>query len=104
MPRPDPFVSQPTAEALRRNEFGQQPRRQYGPLLSVTFPTAGATRQIAHGLGVVPTGHDVCWQTGAAYDIDMASWTADIALMTAPDANTQIGVQFYVSSDRADIV
>lgn len=105
MPGPERFIDDATAEALKRRETRlRQTRRQYGPVRVVDFPNAGAVRQVAHGLGVVATGYDVCWTTGAVYASSLTDWTAAVALLTAPVANTRARLQFYVDTERDDAV
>jgi hypothetical protein len=105
VPAPDRFVNQPTAEALQRREGAlRQTRRQYGPVVRVTFATADAPREVRHLLDALPTGYDVSWQTGAVYAARLADWTADIVWLTAPAANTEARVQFYVDVERDEIV
>lgn len=98
MPRRERFIAASTAEALHRQESDQRAPR-VGPVVSVVFDSAGVTRAIAHGLGVVPTGRDMRLQTGAVYDVTPERWTTDLTYLVAPVAPTFARLQFYADSD-----
>lgn len=70
--------------------------KRYGPLVTVTFPTANADRAVAHGLGVVPDGFEHARCTGAVYEVTWAEWTPVIALLRAPVAYTIAVGRFFV--------
>lgn len=95
MPRHSRFASTSTNEALARSEalFGSD--LVFGPLLRIDFPTAGAVRQVAHGLEVRPDGFLVARATGAVYQVQWTDWTADVALLQAPAAHTLVVGRFF---------
>lgn len=91
-----PYLDQPVSEALNQQEKELRPFwRTYARPVEVHFPAASATRQVAHGLGVVPSGFLVVLQTGALYSVTPERWTSDLALLTAPVANTRAVLVFY---------
>lgn len=93
----DRFVSPPVAEVLSRTESRQRAdgAKHYGPVVRVDFPAADANRAVAHGLAVVPDGFEHARCTGAVFEVDWTEWTADVALLRAPVANTIAVGRFY---------
>jgi hypothetical protein len=72
--------------------------RQEGPVLEVAFPKADTARDIAHGLGRVPTGVVVVLQSGGVVTATkVAEWTADLAYLSADTADTQARIYFIVT-------
>ena len=94
----DRFVPSAVQEILKRRDLRFDLARyieHVGSAVAVTFPQAGATVQVAHGLGVVPEGRHVILQTGAVYDVAIEKWTADLAFLVAPVAGTYARVIFF---------
>lgn len=105
MAQRDRFLDPQTAEAFKRAEQELRPYwRDYARPVDVHFAAAGATRQVAHGLGTVPTGYLVVMQTGALYAVTPERWTSDLALLQAPVANTRAVLVFYTLREEAIVV
>lgn len=105
MAQRDRFLDPQTAEAFKRAEQELRPFwRDYARPVEVHFPVAAATRQVAHGLGTVPTGYLIMLQTGALYAVTPERWTSDLALLQAPSANTRAVLMFYTIREEATVV
>jgi hypothetical protein len=92
----DRFLDPQVAEGFKRAEQELRPFwRTYARPVEVHFEVAGATRQVAHLLGTVPSGYLVTMQTGALYAVTPDRWTEDLALLQAPVANTRAVLTFY---------
>jgi hypothetical protein len=96
-----PFADAGTQVALDRAIAEARGRiRQEGPVLEVEFPIADTARDIAHGLGRVPTGVIVVLQSGGVVTAtDVARWTADLAYLAADTAHTRARLYFVVTED-----
>lgn len=96
MPPRSPYLDQNVSEALNQQEKELRPFwRNYARPVEIHFPAANDPRQVAHGLGVVPSGYLVVMQTGALYSLTPERWTSDLALLTAPVANTRAMLIFF---------
>jgi len=90
------YLDRPVGEALtRREREDTEFIAVKGPMVAAAFPVAGATLQVAHGLGAVPDGHLLIMATGAVYDVQVERWSADLAYLTAPVANTYARMIFF---------
>lgn len=105
MAQRDRFLDPQTAEAFKRSEQELRPFwRDYARPVEVHFQVATATRQVAHGLGTVPSGYVVVMQTGALYAVTPERWTEDLALLQAPSANTRAVLVFYTLREEPTVV
>lgn len=66
-----------------------------GPALRIAFAAANAARHVQHGLGTVPDGFLPARATGAVYMTAWGDWTADLAILQAPVANTLVEGRFF---------
>jgi hypothetical protein len=99
------FVDQDTAEALKRQQQLLRPFwRDYGRPVSVWFKSAGALRQVAHGLTAAPDGYLVVRATGHLFAVTPEKWTNNLALLQSPDVNTRaILIFFTLREDAIDV-
>lgn len=100
-----PWLDARVNDAL--DERARQGRLFYatmGPVREIVCETAGAHRQVAHGLGAVPTGVLIHWATGPVYAATPEQWTADLAWLVSPTAYTRACVSFYVLASRPEMV
>lgn len=81
-----------------RNALGHV--KAEGPLLEVTFPSAAYRLDVAHGLGVVPTGYKVLFlQGGNIKAVDVAQWTDQVAYLES-DADLTRARLYFVLTDE----
>lgn len=105
MAQRDRFLDPNVAEAFKRAEQELRPFwRDYARPVDVHFAVAGATRQVAHQLGTMPTGYLIMLATGALYAVTPERWTSDLALLQAPVANTRALIMFYTLREEAVVV
>jgi hypothetical protein len=70
-----------------------------GVLLEVTFPAANSRRDVAHGLGVIPTGYEIRMANGNVHATDVHLWTPTVAYLISDTANSFARVRFYTSRE-----
>lgn len=92
----DRFVPTNVSEVLAREDARQRAdgAKRYGPVVRIEFP-ATARRAVAHGLAVTPDGFEHARCTGAVYEVDWLDWTAEVAYLQAPTANTIAVGRFF---------
>jgi len=69
--------------------------------LRVRFPAADTPRDIAHGLGDVPTGYRVDWATAPIHATPGLQWTREIAYLQSTVANAEAIITFFVATEAA---
>lgn len=73
--------------------------RQEGPVLEVLFQSSVDRRDVAHGLGTIPTGFITVLEVGGQVEgVDVASWTPELAYLTA-DAGCRARL-FFVKTEE----
>ena len=63
--------------------------------LRLTLPTAGAVRDVAHGLSQTPDGFFVVWTDAPVYAVPGRAWNMTTAYLTSAAANVHAIVIFY---------
>lgn len=92
----DRSLSQATAEALGdARPYPSLRYAQMGRPIELLFPAATTRRDVAHGLGQIPTGYHVLLSTSPIVADAPADWTRDVAGLQASAANTRAIVVFF---------
>lgn len=68
--------------------------------LRLTLPTAGAARDVAHGLRQIPDGFLVVWSDAPVYAYPSRAWSATTAYLTSAAANVHAIVIFYTLKEQ----
>jgi hypothetical protein len=91
------FIPPNVSEGLARSHARARAdgAKHYGPVVRVDFPAAAANRAVAHGLTVTPDGFEHARCTGAVFEVDWTTWTAEVAYLRAPVANTLAVGRFF---------
>jgi hypothetical protein len=94
-----PFVDVGTQVAIDRALTEARGRvRQESRVFECEFPLAATARDIAHGMGVVPTGVIILLQSGGLVAAKQVSlWTAEIAYLSATAPHTRARFYFVVT-------
>lgn len=71
--------------------------------LRVRFPAANTARDIAHGLGEVPTGYAIEFATAPVHATPGVMWTKDLAFLQATSANAEAVITFFVSTEIDEV-
>lgn len=83
----------------RAMDEARGPVRVAGAVLEIYFPLAGTRRDVAHGLGVTPTGYVLLLEAGGQVQaIDVTQWSADLAYLVADTAHTRARL-YFVSAE-----
>lgn len=89
-------------EAFSRGEKESGPQAYFahvGPWLDVLFVST-LPRDVAHGLGVVPTGYQLILELGGAVRAcNITDWTPDLAFLQADTANTRVRLRFVLTRE-----
>lgn len=93
-PQPSPLV-----DALGRTPDALPFWSRYSRPLRVTFPAANTRRDVAHGLGAIPTGMLVIWNDAAIQAVMGVAWTPTLAYVQANAANAHATIMFFVSRE-----
>lgn len=72
----------------------------YGVPLSVTFPVAATTRDIAHRLGVVPDGYSLVFADAEIHAVPGKLWTDTLAYLQASTDNAHAIIRFRLLRQR----
>lgn len=91
-----PFAEQSSIEESARALAAQLPIAAIGPVQDVFFPTAGAARDVPHGLNRIPDGYFIVLQSGGFVKATTVSrWSDTIAWLDATANNTWARLCFY---------
>lgn len=92
----DSPVQNPSFDSLGRSPEALPYWSRYSLPLRVMFPVANVRRDIAHGLGVIPSGYHVIWSDAPITAVAGLNWTPTIAYLQAPTANARAIIIFLV--------
>lgn len=73
---------------------------RYTRPLRVTFPVANTTRDVAHTLGVIPTGYLVLWADALVTAVPGKLWTPTLAYMQAGANNAHAILLFFITREE----
>lgn len=68
--------------------------------LRVTFPAASTSQDVAHTLGVIPTGLLVLWADATITAVPGKLWTTTLAYLQASAANAHAIICFVVTREE----
>lgn len=72
-------------------------------VFEVLFPAANTTRDVQHGMGVIPTGVIVIAAVGGNVRCsDLTTWTTELAFLQADVANTRARIYFILTEVPTD--
>lgn len=93
------------ADACDRQLAGRTtPFVAWGRVLEVNCPVAGTSRDIPHGLGLVPTGFVVlAAEGGNVQALNVATWTDTVATLVADADFTRARLVFVVTEDLVNV-
>jgi hypothetical protein len=92
----DRIVAPEVAEAIAREQT-QETYAAVGPWLEVHFAAAATTRDVQHGLDVVPTGYELLLEVGGyVRATNIMDWTTELAFLQADNANTRARLRFVL--------
>jgi hypothetical protein len=66
----------------------------YGPALSVTFPVANTSRDVVHGLNVIPDGYSIVFADAQIHAVPGKLWTTTLAFLQADANNAHAIIRF----------
>lgn len=93
----DPTVPANVASAIDRAEQRVAPPwSAHGAMLTVTFPAANTRRDVAHGLGVIPSGFIVIWANGPIYASPGQLMDNQLAYLQSSVAGTTAKIMFVL--------
>jgi hypothetical protein len=98
------YLDQQVGEALGRlrGELEDLPLAR-SRVLEVFFPVANTTRDVQHGMGLIPTGVIVIAAVaGAVRCVDLTTWTAELAFLQDDAANTRARLYFILTEVPTD--
>lgn len=66
----------------------------YGPPVSITFPVANTSRDVVHGLAVIPDGYSIVFADAEIHAVPGKLWTTTLAFLQASTNNAHAILRF----------
>jgi hypothetical protein len=98
MSQAERFLTPEVAEGLHRlRDEVPAPYVARSALFEIAFPASATRRDVQHGMGAIPTGFvSIGAQGGNVQLFDVATWTNELAFLSADAANTRVRGYFVI--------